>query len=180
MTVNYRESYDLFSVSGILFNRESPLRGKQFVTRKIVSHLVRIYLGLTDIPLALGNLDAKRDWGHAKDYVRGMNMMLDYMEPTDFVLATGKTYSIREFVQKVCEFLDFSIIWSGAEVDEVGVDNKTNKILVRVDQKFYRPCEVDLLRGSPKKAEDLLGWQRDYDLSALIEDMVKSEISFES
>ena len=127
MTINYRESYDLFAVSGILFNHESPLRGRQFVTRKIVSHLVSIYLGLTEHPLALGNLEAKRDWGHAKDYVRGMYMMLDYKNPTDFVLATGETYSIREFVQKVCEILNFPIVWNGDGVDEIMVHKKTNK-----------------------------------------------------
>ena len=178
MTINYRESYDLFAVSGILFNHESPLRGRQFVTRKIVSHLVSIYLGLTEHPLALGNLEAKRDWGHAKDYVRGMYMMLDYKNPTDFVLATGETYSIREFVQKVCEILNFPIVWNGDGVDEIVVHKKTNKTIVCIDQKFYRPCEVDLLRGSPVKAEELLGWKREYNLSSLIEDMVKSEISF--
>lgn len=176
MTVNYRESYGLFAVSGILFNHESPLRGKQFVTRKIISHLVRLSRGLTDLPLRLGNLEAKRDWGHAKDYVRGMNLMLDHQVPTDFVLATGQTFSIREFVQKVCGLLGFSLSWSGDGINEVGFDTNSQRVIICIDQKFYRPCEVDLLIGSPKKAEGLLGWQREYDLSGLIEDMVTSEI----
>ncbi len=177
MTINYRESYSLYAVSGILFNHESPLRGKQFVTRKIVLHLAKLSLGLIDAPLRLGNLEARRDWGHAKDYVKGMNLMLEQSSPQDFVLASGKTHSIREFVQMVSDELGLFIIWEGNALDEKGINSKTGKLLVEIDKSFYRPCEVDMLIGDPSKAERILGWKRQFDLSALINDMVESEIN---
>ena len=178
MTVNYRESYDLFAVSGILFNHESPLRGSQFVTRKIVSHLVRYKLGLLDRPLLLGNLEAKRDWGHAKDYVRGMHLMLLANEPQDFVLATGVTNTIRDFAKKVLSSLSLDVIWQGQGLDEVATERVSGKQVIRIDPSFYRPCEVDQLIGNPARAERDLGWSRQYDLDGLVEDMVSSEIAF--
>ena len=178
MTINYRESYNLYAVSGILFNHESPLRGKQFVTRKIISHLVRRKLQKISSPLMLGNLSARRDWGHAKDYVAGMNLMLDQANPEDFVLATGKTYSIREFVEKVCEYLGFQLVWTGEDLHEKGIDTQSGELLVCIDELFYRPCEVDLLQGDPTKAEKLLGWKRKFDINGLIADMIHHEIEY--
>lgn len=178
MTINYRESYNLYAVSGILFNHESPLRGRQFVTRKIITHLVRRKLKNISSPLMLGNLSARRDWGHAKDYVVGMNLMLDQANPEDFVLATGKTYSIRQFVEKVCEYLGFQLGWTGEALHEKGIDTQSGELLVGIDKAFYRPCEVDLLRGDPSKAEKLLGWKRKFDINSLIADMVDNEIDY--
>lgn len=177
MTINYRESYNLFAVSGILFNHESPLRGKQFVTRKIVSHLCRLKFGLTKEPLRLGNLDAQRDWGHADDYIKGMNLMLDQEVPEDYVLATGVTHSIRDFANMTASFLDLKLSWDGEGLTECAKDSTDGSTLICVDETFYRPCEVDLLIGSPKKAEAQLGWKRSFDLNALIQDMVQSELS---
>ena len=176
MTINYRESYQLYAVSGILFNHESPLRGKQFVTRKIISHLAKLKLKMVSTPLMLGNLSARRDWGHAKDYVAGMNLMLDQKSPEDFVLATGQTYSIREFVEKVCQYLGFDLAWTGEALHEKGIDTQSGELLVCINESFYRPCEVDLLRGDPSKAEKLLGWKRKFDINSLIADMIDHEI----
>ena len=178
MTINYRESYDMYAVSGILFNHESPLRGRQFVTRKIVSHLCRLKLNQTDQPLRLGNLEATRDWGHADDYVKGMNLMLDQENPQDFVLATGVTTSIRKFVEKTAAYLEINLEWNGKDISETGCDNLSGKTIVKIDEKFYRPCEVDCLIGNPKNAEHTLGWKREYDLDGLIRDMVDKELSF--
>ena len=177
MTINYRESYNLYAVSGILFNHESPLRGKQFVTRKIVSHLTRLRLGLINEPLFLGNLDAKRDWGHAADYVVGMNLMLDQSKAEDYVLATGETHSIRQFVAKAAHYLNFALEWQGEGLNEIGINSLTGEHLVCIKKEFYRPCEVDLLLGSPVKAEQKLGWERRFNLDLLIKDMVDSEMS---
>ena len=175
MTINYRESYDLFAVSGILFNHESPLRGKQFVTRKIVSHLVALKNGLVDSPLKLGNLEATRDWGHADDYIKGMYLMLENNKPQDYVLATGRTTSIRKFAEVVSSLLSFDLVWEGEGLDERGYDKTSGRLLISIDENFYRPCEVDCLIGNPQKAERELNWKREYSLELLIDDMIKGE-----
>jgi GDPmannose 4,6-dehydratase len=173
-TVNYRESFGLHASSGILFNHESPLRGKEFVTRKITLGFARMFNG-DDQPLELGNLDAKRDWGFAGDYVAGMWLMLQQDQPDDYVLATGRTHSIREFIEGVAVRFDTGIEWSGQGTDEIGRDRKTGRVLVRINTAFYRPAEVDLLLGDPAKAEAKLGWRREYDLDKLIDIMVEAD-----
>jgi GDPmannose 4,6-dehydratase len=167
-TVNYRESFGLHASSGILFNHESPLRGKEFVTRKITLGFARMFSG-DQRPLELGNLDAKRDWGFAGDYVEGMWRMLQQEKPDDYVLATGTTTSIRDFIEGVASRFDTAIDWTGQGVEEVGRDRKTGRTLVVVNPEFYRPAEVDLLLGNPAKAEEKLGWKREYDLGKLID-----------
>ena len=157
ITVNYRESFNIFACSGILFNHESPLRGLEFVTRKITYSLARIKYGLQD-KLILGNLDAKRDWGYAPEYVEGMWLMLQQDEPDDYVLATGETHSVREFVEKAAELADFNISWKGEGVNTKGIDRKSGRVIVEVSPEFYRPAEVDLLVGNPEKAKKKLGW----------------------
>ena len=175
ITVNYRESYDLYSCSGILFNHESPLRGDEFVTRKITSSLAKIKFGNLDV-LELGNLNAKRDWGYAPDYVEGMWLMLQKDIPSDYVLATGKTYSVRNFCEIAANLCGFDIEWKGKEDTEFGVDKKTGKTIVKVNPKFYRPAEVDLLIGDPSKAKELLGWQHKVELVELIELMIEADL----
>lgn len=157
ITLNYRESYDLFACSGILFNHESPRRGKTFVTRKISRGLARIALGLDD-KLYLGNLEAKRDWGFAKDYVEAMWLMLQQEKPDDYVIATGETHSVREFVEECAQHLDMNIEWRGEGLEEVGVDTNSGKEVIAIDEKYFRPAEVDLLLGDPAKAKKKLGW----------------------
>ncbi|WP_297445482.1 GDP-mannose 4,6-dehydratase, partial [Desulfurobacterium sp.] len=157
ITVNYRESFGIFACSGILFNHESPLRGLEFVTRKITYSLARIKYGLQD-KLILGNLDAKRDWGYAPEYVEGMWLMLQQDEPDDYVLATGETHSVREFVEKAAELAGFNIVWEGEGVGARGIDRKSGRVIVEVSPRFYRPAEVDLLIGNPEKAKKKLGW----------------------
>lgn len=157
-TVNYRESYGIAASSGILFNHESPLRGREFVTRKITESLARIRYGELDV-LELGNLDARRDWGFAGDYVVGMWQMLQYAEPQDFVLATGEAHTVREFVEAAAEHLDFVIEWSGSGEQECGIDRRSGRVIVRVNPEFYRPAEVELLIGDASKARRLLGWE---------------------
>lgn len=157
ITINYRESYDMFASNGILFNHESPRRGETFVTRKITRALADIVTGQQEC-LYLGNLDAKRDWGYAKDYVEGMWLMLQQERPGDYVLATGETRSVREFVEECCKYLDMEIQWSGEGLKEVGVDKKTGKTIIKIDEKYFRPAEVDLLLGNPEKAKKELGW----------------------
>ncbi len=176
ITKNYREAYGLFACNGILFNHESPLRGETFVTRKITRAAARISLGLQD-KLYMGNLDAKRDWGHAKDFVEGMWRMLQQDEPDDYVLATGETYPVRYFLEKAFLRAGITIKWSGKGVDEKGQDAKTGKILIEVDPRYYRPTEVDLLIGDPSKARDKLGWTHKYDLDSLINEMVTADIA---
>ena len=173
-TVNYRESFGLHASSGILFNHESPLRGKEFVTRKVTLGFARMFSG-DDKPLELGNLDAKRDWGFAGDYVEGMWRMLQQDVPDDYVLATGTTTSIRDFIEGVATRFDTAIDWTGQGIDEVGRDRKTGRTLVRINPEFYRPAEVDLLLGNPTKAEEKLGWKREYDLDKLIDIMVEAD-----
>lgn len=172
---NYREAYDLFAVNGILFNHESPLRGETFLTRKVSRAVARIKLGLQE-RLFVGNLDAKRDWGHAKDYVEGMWLMLQHNKPEDFVLATGKTYSVRYFIEKAFAHVGISIKWQGKEENEEGLDAKSGKVLIKVDPRYYRPTEVDLLVGDPSKAKRELNWHHKYDITDLISEMVEADI----
>ena len=157
ITVNYREAYGMFAASGILFNHESPLRGETFVTRKITRAVARIVLGLQDT-LYLGNLDAKRDWGFAKEYVEAMWLMLQQDEPGDFVIATGETHSVREFTEKAFEIAGMRLQWEGSGRDEVGREAASGRVLVRVDPRYFRPAEVDMLQGDPSKARKKLGW----------------------
>lgn len=174
ITKNYRESYGLFACSGILFNHESERRGKEFVTRKITDAAARIKLGMQD-HLELGNMSAKRDWGHSKDYVNAMWLMLQHDKPDDYVVATGETRTVREFVEAAFRPLDMELTWKGEGVDEVGVDTKTGKTLVKVNPKFFRPAEVQLLLGDPTKAETVLGWKREIDFAELVARMVKND-----
>lgn len=175
-TVNYRESFGLHATSGILFNHESPLRGKEFVTRKITLGFARIAAGQQDV-LELGNLDAKRDWGFAGDYVEGMWRMVQRDDPDDYVLASGSTHSIRAFVEGAAACFEWSIEWSGEGDQEVGRDTKSGKPIVRVNPKFYRPAEVDLLKGDPSKAETQLAWRRVVSFEDLIQMMVRADVS---
>ena len=175
MTVNYRESYGIFASSGILFNHESPLRGREFVTRKITDSFAKIKLGQLDV-LELGNLDAKRDWGYAKDYVEGMWRILQAKEPDTFVLATNRTETIRDFATMAAKAAGFELIWSGAAENEVAKDAKTGKTLVRINPKSNRPAEVDLLIGNPEKAKTILGWEPTTNLEDLCEMMVQADI----
>jgi GDPmannose 4,6-dehydratase len=175
MTVNYRESYDLFGCSGILFNHESPLRGREFVTRKITDSIAKIELGQMDT-LELGNLDAKRDWGFAKEYVEGMWLMLQANEPDTYVLATGRTETVRDFVTMAFKAVGKEIQWQGAGEQERGVDAKTGKTLVRVNPRFYRPAEVELLIGDASRAKDKLGWVPKTSLEDLCLMMVEADM----
>jgi GDPmannose 4,6-dehydratase len=175
-TVNYRESYGIGASSGILFNHESPLRGREFVTRKITSSLVAIRRGELEV-MELGNLEAQRDWGFAGDYVEGMWMMLQQPQAQDFVLATGVRHSVRQFAEIAAEQLGFDLEWSGAGVAERGVDRRTGKQIVRVNPAFYRPAEVDALVGSPQKAEDVLGWRRRVGFADLVSMMVDADLA---
>lgn len=175
ITINYREAYGIFACNGILFNHESPRRGENFVTRKITLGVSRIYYGLQDC-LVLGNLDAKRDWGYAPDYVKAMWLMLQQDEPDDYVIATGETHSVREFVEKAFEYVGINIIWKGKGVNEVGVDKRTGKILVRVDPKYFRPTEVHVLQGDYSKAKEKLGWEPTVRFEQLVEIMMKHDL----
>ena len=174
-TINYRESYDIFGVSGILFNHESPLRGREFVTRKITDTVAKIALNKQDI-LELGNLDAQRDWGFAKEYVDGMYKMLQYKDPETFVLSTNKTYTVRAFVELSFAQIGIEIIWKGTGVEEKGYDKKTNKLLVAINPNFFRPAEVELLIGDAKKANELLNWVPTTTLNELCSIMVEADL----
>lgn len=167
---NYRESYGLHASSGILFNHESPRRGETFVTRKITRALSKISCGLQD-KLYLGNLNAKRDWGHAKDYVKAMWLMLQQDEPDDYVIATGMQYSVREFLEKASGYFGINLIWEGSGYNEKGIDKGTGKVIVEVDPKYFRPAEVETLLGDPSKAKKVLGWEPEVTFDKLIEDM---------
>ena len=167
---NYREAYNLHASSGILFNHESPRRGETFVTRKITRGLSQISVGLQDI-LYLGNLDAKRDWGHAKDFVEAMWLMLQQDEPDDYVIATGKQYSVREFVERAAPFFGLNIVWKGDGLDEEGVDKITGRSIIKVSEKYFRPTEVESLLGDPSKAKEKLGWEATTTFDQLVEDM---------
>jgi len=170
---NYRESYDMFACSGILFNHESPRRGENFVTSKIVLSLNNIARNKQDV-LELGNLDALRDWGHAKDYVYAMWLMLQQDQPDDYVISTGEQHSVREFVELAGDYFDFNIVWEGEGVDEVGRDAKTGKVIVKVNPKYYRPAEVETLLGDSSKATEELGWVRKRNFKDLVQDMCEN------
>ena len=176
ISVNYRESFGIFACCGILFNHESPMRGKEFVTRKITDHLAKLKLNLVQKPLELGNLNAKRDWGHALDYVEGMWLMLQQEKPDTYVLSTGETHPIRDFVQEAARACGFDIIWQGDGIDEIGIDRNTNKTIVKVNPKFFRPAEVELLVGDPSKAQEILGWKRKISYKELCRLMVEEDI----
>ncbi len=175
MTVNYREAYGFHASNGILFNHESPLRGETFVTRKITRGVAAIERGMAD-RLRLGNLNAKRDWGHARDYVEGMWRILQQDTPDDYVLATGEMHTVREFVEKAFAVVDRKIEWEGDGVDEVGFCGKTGKRLIEIDPRYFRPAEVDTLLGDPSKAKRKLDWQHSTPFSALISEMVESDL----
>ncbi|MFM7309951.1 MAG: GDP-mannose 4,6-dehydratase [Flavobacteriales bacterium] len=176
ITKNYREAYGMFACNGILFNHESPLRGETFVTRKITRAAAKISLGLQS-KLFLGNLDAQRDWGHAKDYVEGMWLMLQQDEADDFVLATGVTYSVRHFCDLAFARAGITLRWEGSGVDEKGINTANDAVLIEVDPRYFRPTEVELLIGNPAKAKAKLGWSHTYSLQQLVEEMVDSDIT---
>ncbi|MFY8137211.1 MAG: GDP-mannose 4,6-dehydratase [Flavobacteriales bacterium] len=176
ITKNYREAYGMYACNGILFNHESPLRGETFVTRKITRAAAKISLGLQD-KLYLGNLDAQRDWGHAKDYVEGMWLMMQQEEADDYVLATGKTYSVKYFCELAFKHVDIELEWKGEGVEEKGIDKKTGKVLIEVDPKYFRPTEVDLLIGDPSKAKAKLGWENKHSLEQLVEEMMAADVA---
>ena len=176
ITKNYREAYGMFACSGILFNHESPRRGETFVTRKITKTLAEIRNGKRILPLELGNLDAKRDWGHAKDYVEAMWLMLQQEEPEDFVIATGQQHTVREFVDAAFDYMGYSIEWVGEGLKEVAKDYATGEVLVKINPEFYRPAEVDSLVGDCTKAKETLGWKHNYSFTQLVEEMCKYDL----
>ena len=176
ITKNYREAYGMFACSGILFNHESPRRGETFVTRKITKTLAEIRNGKRILPLELGNLDAKRDWGHAKDYVEAMWLMLQQEEPEDFVIATGQQHTVREFVDAAFDYMGYSIEWVGEGLKEVAKDYGTGEVLVKINPEFYRPAEVDSLVGDCTKAKETLGWKHNYSFTELVEEMCKYDL----
>ena len=176
ITKNYREAYGIFACSGILFNHESPRRGETFVTRKITKTLAEIRNGKRILPLELGNLDAKRDWGHAKDYVEAMWLMLQQEEPEDFVIATGQQHTVREFVDAAFDYMGYSIEWVGEGLKEVAKDYGTGEVLVKINPEFYRPSEVDSLVGDCTKAKETLGWKHNYSFTQLVEEMCKYDL----
>ena len=175
ITINYREAYNLFASNGILFNHESPRRGKNFVTRKITTGIADILKGKLDC-LYLGNLDAKRDWGYAGDYVEAIWLILQQNQPDDFVVATGETHTVREFCELAFKIVGINLIWQGEGLNETGVDKDTGRVLVRVSEKFFRPAEVDLLLGDPTKAKTRLGWKPRVSFEELVEMMMKSDL----
>ena len=175
MTINYRESYDIFGCSGILFNHESPLRGREFVTRKITDSVAKIKLGKLDV-LELGNLDAKRDWGYAEEYVEGMWRMLQADVPDTFILATNRTETVRDFVIMAFKAVDIELVWKGNAEKEIAEDAATGKLLLRINPKFYRPAEVELLIGNPAKAKEQLGWEPKTTLEELCQMMVDADM----
>ena len=175
ITKNYRESYNMFACSGILFNHESERRGKEFVTRKITDAVARIKLGVQEY-VELGNMDSKRDWGHSKDYVNAMWLMLQQDTPDDYVIATNETRTVREFVETAFRHVGIEIEWQGKEIDEVGKNKSNGKVVVKVNKNFFRPAEVDVLLGNPEKAEIKLGWIREISFSELVERMVKNDL----
>lgn len=176
MTVNYRESYGMFAVNGILFNHESPRRGENFVSKKITSSLTKIKYGQLDA-LHIGNLAAMRDWGHARDYVEGMWRMLQHSKPEDFVLATNESHTVREFIEEAAACLDISIAWRGDGLEEIGIDTVTGRTIVAVDPMYFRPSEVELLRGDYAKAREILGWEPTIRFKQLVSEMIESEVA---
>ena len=179
VTVNYRESYGMFACNGILFNHESPRRGETFVTKKITKAVARIAQGKQN-EILLGNIDSKRDWGHARDYVEAMWLMLQQEKPVDYVIATGKTYTVRDFVNLAFKTVDINIKWEGSGINEVGKDDSTGKTLVRVDSRYFRPAEVDILLGDPSKATKDLGWVAQTSLEDLVSEMVEYDLKYDS
>ena len=175
ITVNYRKSYGFFASNGILFNHESPVRGETFVTRKITRALTRINLGLQE-KLVLGNIDAKRDWGHAKDFVKAQWMILQHDKPDDFVISTGEQHTVREFVEKSAILLGYEIEWKGKGVNEVGIDTKTGKEIIAIDEKYYRPSEVQTLLGDSSKAKKELGWSPESSFDELVREMIDYDL----
>jgi len=179
ITKNYRESYNMFAVNGILFNHESPRRGETFVTRKVTRGLARIKLG-KDEKLYLGNLESQRDWGHAKDFVKGMWMMMQQIEPGDFVLCTGKGTSVRQLAEMAAKHFDYDLVWEGEGINEKGIDKKTGKELIEIDPKYFRPAEVDILIGDYSKAKEKFGWEPKITFEEMIEEMCKADYDKES
>ena len=179
ITKNYRESYDLYACSGILFNHESERRGKEFVTRKITDAVARIKQGVQD-HLELGNMDAKRDWGHSKDYVQAMWLMLQQEIPDDYVIATNETRTVREFVETAFGHVGIEVVWSGEGINEIGKDKATGKEIVKINPQFFRPAEVEILIGNPEKADTNLGWIRQISFAELVERMVKNDMELVS
>ena len=175
MTVNYRDSYNIFACSGILFNHESPLRGSEFVTRKITRAAARIKQGLQK-ELLLGNMDSKRDWGYAAEYVKAMWLMLQQERPDDYVIATGEVHSVREFVELAFKYAGFDIKWQGTGIDEKGIDKKTGKTLVRINPEYFRPAEVDYLKGDYTKAKEKIGWEPKTTFKQLVKMMVENDV----
>lgn len=175
ITINYREAYGIHASNGILFNHESPRRGETFVTRKITRAAVRIHLGVQEC-LYLGNLSAKRDWGHAKDFVEGMWQIVQHSQPDEFVLATGQTHSVRWFCERAFAEVGIGLIWNGEGVAEEGRDRNTGRILVRVDSRYFRPTEVDILTGDASKAKRVLGWSPRYSVDAMLKEMIESDL----
>jgi GDPmannose 4,6-dehydratase len=173
--VNYRESYNMFACSGILFNHESPLRGLEFITRKITYGIARIKRGLQD-KIVVGNLDSKRDWGYAEEFVQGMWMMMQHPEPDDFVLATGETHTVREFIETAFKAAGHTIVWTGEGVDTKGIDSRSGRVYIEISPDFYRPAEVDILIGDPKKAREKLGWKPVTKFEALVGMMVDADM----
>jgi GDPmannose 4,6-dehydratase len=175
MTVNYRESYGMYACNGILFNHESPRRGENFVSKKITLGLAKIIAGKAG-KLYLGNLDAKRDWGYAKDYVEGMWLMLQQEKPDDYVLATGEAHSVREFVEEACRYVGIDIFWEGKGLEERGIDKKTGEVLIEIDPLYFRPAEVDLLLGDYTKAKNILGWEPKLKFKELVRIMMEEDM----
>jgi GDPmannose 4,6-dehydratase len=175
ITVNYREAYNMHASNGILFNHESPLRGETFVTRKITRAVAAISLGMQDC-VYLGNIDAQRDWGHARDYVEGMWRMVQQDVADDYVLATGETHTVRSFVEAAFKAVDIEIEWRGAGVEEEGIESGTGRVLVKIDPRYFRPTEVDLLIGDPTKAREKLGWTHTMGLADMVREMVESDL----
>ncbi|OUR98798.1 GDP-mannose 4,6-dehydratase [Halobacteriovorax marinus] len=177
ITKNYRESYDMFASSGILFNHESPFRGEEFVTRKITNSLVKIHKGQQE-KLTLGNLDAKRDWGFAGDYCQGIHKILQHNIADDFILSTGKTHSVRDFIEKACLVIDTEVRWEGTGVETKGFNSKTNKLIIDISEDFYRPCEVDHLLGDSTKAREELNWTPEVSFEGLVTMMMEEELKY--
>ena len=175
MTINYRESYNIFACCGILFNHESPLRGIEFVTRKITDFVAKLHLNQSKC-IELGNLDAKRDWGYAKEYIQGMYLMMQHDIPDTYVLATNKTYSVRHFLELALKFIDLDIEWIGQNEKEIGINKKTGETIVKINPKYYRRCEVEHLRGDSKKAKNDLGWKHKTNIEDLCRKMVEEDI----
>lgn len=175
ITINYREAYNIFACNGILFNHESPVRGETFVTKKICDSLCKIKKGSKEI-LYLGNLYAKRDWGHAKDYVKAMWLMLQQKKPDDYVVATGKQYSVKYFVNLVCKKLKIEILWKGKGLKEIGIDKNSKRIIIKCDKRYFRPTEVDTLLGNSKKARIKLKWKPQYNINDLVEEMIDENL----